>query len=102
MANLCRADPPQYPRWSAANTIHIDDLSRNGVLNPQSLLKISAYKVRPPRRRRAEPSQDWRKNRATDHELRYLARYLVGIAQLPDLRVLDHRSWKTHAGVRDP
>ena len=43
------------------------------MLNPQSLLKISAYKVRP-RAWAQLICKDWRKSRATDHELKYLAR----------------------------
>jgi len=31
-------------RYDASNTVHIDDLSRNFALNPQSGLKISAFK----------------------------------------------------------
>ena len=37
----------KFPDYSAANTLHIDDLSRNFALNPQCGLKIPAYKVSP-------------------------------------------------------
>jgi len=34
----------KFPQWSAKNTVHVDDLGRNFVMNPQSGLKIKAYK----------------------------------------------------------
>ena len=37
----------QFPgQYSAANTIHVDDLSRNFALNSKNGLKVKAYKVR--------------------------------------------------------
>lgn len=78
----------KFPQWSALNTIHIDDLSRNGVCNPGQLLKIS-------------PFRDARKSGKTDRELKYLSRYLVQIAELKDFSGLDHSQWKTRPGVLD-
>eukprot|EP00172_Hildenbrandia_rubra_P003815 Plantae.Rhodophyta-Hildenbrandia_rubra.ctg661.p1 GENE.Plantae.Rhodophyta-Hildenbrandia_rubra.ctg661~~Plantae.Rhodophyta-Hildenbrandia_rubra.ctg661.p1 ORF type:complete len:417 (-),score=69.96 Plantae.Rhodophyta-Hildenbrandia_rubra.ctg661:2652-3902(-) len=69
-------------RWNAHNTIHVDDLSRNFALNPQSGLKISAYK-------------DALVSRRTDRELYRLSLYLISIAGTrPDFRKLDHKQWK--------
>lgn len=33
---------PEY--WSPANTLHIDDLSRNFAFNPKNGIKVSPYK----------------------------------------------------------
>jgi ubiquitin-like domain-containing CTD phosphatase 1 len=71
-------------RFTAENTIHIDDLSRNGALNPQSLLKIQAFK-------------DARVSSATDRELYSLMRYLSLIAVgETDFTKLDHKAWKIY------
>jgi hypothetical protein len=76
---------PQFEgRYTAANTIHVDDLSRNGALNPQSLLKISAFK-------------NARISGATDRELYFLMRYLTLIAlDANDFGKLDHKAWKIY------
>lgn len=52
------------PQWGPHNTVMFDDLSRNFVLNPQSGLKI-------------RPFRNAHAARATDTELRDLARYLT-------------------------
>jgi ubiquitin-like domain-containing CTD phosphatase 1 len=71
-------------RYSAANTVHVDDLSRNFALNPQQGLKITAYK---------EPLRA----RGSDRELRSLAFYLVHIAlHVPDFTTLSHGKWGTY------
>ena len=75
--------------WSAANTIHVDDLGRNFALNPQSGLKIAPYK-----------NSD--KTRQTDAELKPLGRYLESIAALPDFTKLDHGAWKKHVANLPP
>ena len=67
--------------YTPQNTIMFDDLSRNFAMNPQNGLKIAPF-------RKAHVS------RATDDELVRLARYLQGIARLPDLSDLDHRRWE--------
>ena len=79
----------RFPQWSAKNTIHIDDLGRNFALNPQSGLKISAYK-----------NSDV--TRATDRELPLLARYLADIALLEDFSKLNHGKWKKHVDTLPP
>ncbi|KAL5529487.1 hypothetical protein ACEPAG_5472 [Sanghuangporus baumii] len=71
-----------FPQYNASNTIHIDDLSRNFALNPGEGLKISAFKEAHTLRA------------SEDRELEKLARYMVHIAILPDLRSIDHKEWK--------
>ena len=56
------------PAWTAENTLHVDDLSRNFALNPKSGVKCRAY---------------YRKDRATDQELGLLAAYLCHVARNP-------------------
>lgn len=71
-------------RWSAANTVHIDDLSRNFALNPQSGLKISPFK-------------NAHTSRLHDRELYKLDGYLTHIAQMePDFTKLKHKQWKRY------
>jgi len=60
-----------------------DDLRRNFVMNPQNGLII-----RPFRKAHA--------NRDSDQELVKLTQYLLAIAELDDLSVLDHRSWESY------
>lgn len=72
----------KYPQYSAKNTIHVDDLSRNFALNPQEGLKIHAFKHAHTEQARA------------DRELEKLARYMVHIASLDDFRTLNHKDWK--------
>lgn len=76
-------------RFSAANTVHIDDLSRNFALNPQSGLKISPYK-----------NSQTTNVRSTDRELLYLMRYLSLISSEPDFSTLNHNYWKQYAAAR--
>jgi hypothetical protein len=58
-------------------------LQRNFALNPQSGLRISAYK-------------NSHETRRTDRELPHLAEYLVHIAQThADFNKVDHSKWKT-------
>lgn len=72
----------KMPQYSAANTVHVDDLSRNFALNYQSGLKIRAFK-------------NAAESRASDRELVRLAKYLVSIATTcDDFRVLDHTIWR--------
>ena len=69
--------------YTAANTIHIDDVSRNFALNPASGLKIKAFK---------------RKYKAKDRELFLLTAYLIHLAeQNLDFRSLDHSRWRSIA-----
>ncbi|KAG2146868.1 HAD subfamily IIID h [Suillus bovinus] len=71
-----------FPQFSAKNSIHIDDLSRNFALNPNEGLKIHAFK-----NAHTEQAQ-------ADRELHKLARYLVHIAAVEDFRTLRHKAWK--------
>lgn len=76
-------------RWSATNTVHIDDLSRNFALNPQSGLKISAFKNAPI-------------SRMHDRELYKLDAYLSRIALMePDFTKLKHKQWKRYCRVHN-
>lgn len=77
-------------QFGAVNTVHIDDLSRNFALNPQSGLKISPYK----HSRTTNAA-------ATDRELFYLMRYLSLIArEEPDFATLNHKHWKQYSAAR--
>lgn len=77
-------------RWGPHNTIHIDDLSRNFALNPQSGLKIAPFKNAP-------------LTRARDRELIYLERYLKLIANNEeDFTKLKHKHWKRYCMRSDP
>ncbi|KAG0697026.1 HAD subfamily IIID h [Suillus ampliporus] len=71
-----------FPQFSAENTIHVDDLSRNFALNPNEGLKIHAFK-----NAHTEQAQ-------ADRELAKIARYMVHIAGVEDFRTLRHKSWK--------
>jgi ubiquitin-like domain-containing CTD phosphatase 1 len=71
-----------FPQFSAKNTIHVDDLSRNFALNPNEGLKIHAFK-----NAHTEQAQ-------ADRELHKLARYMVHITALEDFRTLRHKAWK--------
>jgi ubiquitin-like domain-containing CTD phosphatase 1 len=69
---------PQY--YSAKNTVHVDDLSRNFVLNPQNGIKIRAWK---------------NTTRETkDRELLLLRDYLVLLAGMDDLSTVEHHKWR--------
>lgn len=78
---LIWAQFPEY--YNTKNTIMFDDLRRNFVMNPQNGLII-----RPFRKAHA--------NRDTDQELVKLTQYLLAIAELDDISVLDHRSWESY------
>ncbi|WWC88693.1 HAD hydrolase, family IIID [Kwoniella dendrophila CBS 6074] len=72
-----------FPHWSAKNTIHIDDLSRNFALNPGEGLKIRAFN------KAGQPEGQ------ADRELIKLGNYLVTIANgVEDFTTLDHSKWK--------
>jgi ubiquitin-like domain-containing CTD phosphatase 1 len=70
---------PQH--YSACNTVMIDDLRRNFVMNPQCGLKIKPFK-------RVHSTG------AGDDELLHLARYFARISSLDDLRTLNHDEWR--------
>lgn len=74
----------QFPEfYNSRNTIMFDDLKRNFVMNPQNGLMI-------------RPFRKAHLNRNSDQELVKLTRYLLAIAELPDLSPLDHRSWEIY------
>ncbi|KAB5563706.1 hypothetical protein DKX38_003760 [Salix brachista] len=70
--------------YSSKNTIMFDDLQRNFMMNLQNGLVI-----RPFRKAHA--------NRDNDLELVKLTHYLLAIADLDDLSVLDHKLWEFFA-----
>eukprot|EP00088_Acartia_fossae_P035263 TRINITY_DN3629_c0_g1_i5.p1 TRINITY_DN3629_c0_g1~~TRINITY_DN3629_c0_g1_i5.p1 ORF type:complete len:317 (+),score=59.61 TRINITY_DN3629_c0_g1_i5:55-1005(+) len=75
----------KYPQYSPKNTIMFDDLRRNFLMNPQSGLKIRAFR-------------EAHKNRDKDRELVGLSKYLTQIAKLEDFTVLRHSSWEKYSG----
>ncbi|KAJ4758416.1 Ubiquitin-like domain-containing CTD phosphatase [Rhynchospora pubera] len=75
----------QFPEYySPRNTIMFDDLKRNFVMNPQNGLTIRPF-------RRAHM------NRGTDQELVKLTQYLMAIAELSDISLLDHSRWESYS-----
>lgn len=87
----------KYPKlYNAANTVHVDDLSRNFALNPKNGIKVHAY--------RDALTED---NVSTDIELLYVARYLLQLVAVPDVTTLDHSRFRKSKlalpdGVDDP
>jgi ubiquitin-like domain-containing CTD phosphatase 1 len=77
----------KFPDYSADNTIMLDDIRRNFLMNPQNGLKIKAF-------RQAHL------NRCTDRELLKLAKYLRAIAPLESLALLNHRYWEKFLSAR--
>ena len=75
----------QFDQYSAKNTIMIDDLRRNFLMNPQSGLRI-------------RPFRSAHINRQTDSELLRLGGYLRKIAKLDDFTNLNHRKWESYGG----
>ncbi|PRW57513.1 Ubiquitin-like domain-containing CTD phosphatase [Chlorella sorokiniana] len=66
------------------NTIMLDDLRRNYVLNKQNGLVIRPFKKA-------------HLTRTTDRELLYLSAYLTKIAALDSLEGLNHKHWESYA-----
>jgi ubiquitin-like domain-containing CTD phosphatase 1 len=73
----------RFPQWNQTNTIMVDDLRRNFIMNPQNGLKI-------------RPFRNAHMNRDKDRELLNLSEYLKHIAQLDDLSKLNHRHWEKY------
>ncbi|CAB0030606.1 unnamed protein product [Trichogramma brassicae] len=73
----------KYKQFSAKNTIMFDDIRRNFIMNPQSGLRIRAF-------RQAHL------NRQKDRELLKLSKYLELIAPLDDFQTLNHRKWEEY------
>ena len=70
--------------YSSKNTIMFDDLRRNFMMNLQNGLVIKPF-------RKAHANRD------NDQELVKLTHYLLAIADLDDLSVLDHKMWEFFA-----
>ncbi|KAJ9538203.1 hypothetical protein OSB04_030936 [Centaurea solstitialis] len=69
--------------YSSKNTIMFDDLRRNFVMNPQNGLTIKPF-------RKAHANRD------SDRELVKLTQYLLAIADLDDISILDHKKWESY------
>uniref|UniRef100_A0A8C4R971 Ubiquitin-like domain containing CTD phosphatase 1 n=1 Tax=Eptatretus burgeri TaxID=7764 RepID=A0A8C4R971_EPTBU len=67
--------------YSSSNSIMVDDIRRNFLMNPQNGLKI-------------KPFMKAHINRDKDRELLKISQYLDDIARLPDLSVLNHKYWE--------
>jgi len=78
--------------FGSHNTIMLDDLRRNFLLNPANGLRIEACRNMPAIRH-------------TDRELLHLSKYLEVIVGLPTFGGLEHRNWRRHLadlyGYRD-
>ncbi|KAA8545493.1 hypothetical protein F0562_020277 [Nyssa sinensis] len=73
----------QFPEfYNSKNTIMFDDLRRNFVMNPRNGLTIKPF-------RKAHANRD------SDQELVKLTQYLLAIADLDDLSLLDHKYWES-------
>ncbi|KAI8474471.1 MAG: MGC81798 protein-like protein [Monoraphidium minutum] len=72
---------PDY--YNEGNTVMLDDLRRNFVMNKQQGLVIRPFK-------RAHT------NREKDKELLYLSHYLCLVGALPSLSDLNHRKWESY------
>ncbi|KAL8143211.1 hypothetical protein V2J09_016243 [Rumex salicifolius] len=67
--------------YNLKNTIMFDDLRRNFVMNPQNGLAI-------------RPFRKAHSNRDSDQELVKLTQYLLAIAELDDISILNHGAWE--------
>lgn len=71
------------PAYHPDNTVMIDDIRRNFLMNPQSGLRV-------------RPFRNAHRHRNTDRELVRLARYLKDIAcSVSNFTELNHRNWET-------
>jgi ubiquitin-like domain-containing CTD phosphatase 1 len=70
----------KFKQYTSKNTIMFDDIRKNFLMNPQNGLRI-------------KPFREAHKNRETDKELYYLAKYLKKIASKEDLSDLNHKYW---------
>jgi len=74
----------KFPMFSEKNTIHVDDLSRNFVMNLKNGIKIKAYRYSPQAARE-------------DKELYFCAKYITSLASLVDFTKKDHTKWRDEA-----
>uniref|UniRef100_A0A3Q2Z7E1 Ubiquitin-like domain-containing CTD phosphatase 1 n=1 Tax=Hippocampus comes TaxID=109280 RepID=A0A3Q2Z7E1_HIPCM len=78
----------KYERfYSRKNTIMLDDIGRNFLMNPQNGLKI-------------RPFMKAHVNREKDRELQKLSEYLKEIATLDDFSALNHKHWERYLSKR--
>ncbi|KAJ2940067.1 hypothetical protein O0L34_g14102 [Tuta absoluta] len=74
----------KYPQYSPKNTIMLDDIRRNFIMNPSSGLKI-------------RPFRQAHLNRDKDRELLHLSTYLKDIARFcDDFDSLNHKKWEKY------
>jgi len=73
----------KFTEYTPQNTIMIDDLRRNFIMNPQCGLRI-------------RPFRSAHLNRTTDRELVRIGNYLRKIARLGDFSPLNHRKWESY------
>jgi ubiquitin-like domain-containing CTD phosphatase 1 len=108
-----------YPTlYNEKNTIHIDDLARNFLMNPKNvpiatssssfltsssfylplapLLDLSSFSFSFFQGLKIKPFRQAPLHRATDRVLKKLAKYLVAIAPVDDLRTLNHNEWESY------
>lgn len=78
----------KYKQFSAKNTIMFDDIRRNFIMNPQSGLRIKAFKQA-------------HLNRHKDRELLKLSKYLEAIASIEDFQTLNHRKWEEYRSKKN-
>uniref|UniRef100_A0A0A1XHX7 Ubiquitin-like domain-containing CTD phosphatase 1 n=1 Tax=Zeugodacus cucurbitae TaxID=28588 RepID=A0A0A1XHX7_ZEUCU len=72
----------QYPQYSSKNTVMLDDIQRNFLMNPRSGLRVRPF-------RQAHIS------RHTDKELLKLTKYLIDLARYcDDFDTVNHRKWQ--------
>lgn len=74
----------KFEQYTSANTLIIDDIKRNFLMNPKSGLRI-------------KPFNNCHTNRSKDKELLKLATYLKNIAEnCDDFNKLNHRKWESY------
>jgi len=66
--------------FNERNTLHIDDLARNFVMNVKNGVRVNAFVY----------SQESR----NDRELYYLSKYLAHVSSMDDLSTFDHTNWR--------
>ncbi|XP_075919872.1 ubiquitin-like domain-containing CTD phosphatase 1 isoform X3 [Petromyzon marinus] len=74
--------------YGPGNTIMLDDIRRNFLMNPQNGLKI-------------KPFMKAHVTRESDRELVKLSKYLLKIAQLDDFTSLNHKHWERYCAKEE-
>lgn len=80
--------------YNPSNTVHVDDLSRNFVMNPDNGIKVKAF-------------HDAMGEGESDRELVYITKYLLQLALVDDVTKFEHKKFKRcklplPEGVPDP